>query len=690
MQLALALCISSLLVLRTLCFEEGVDNAKQHNKQILALSRKERDKNWFYNLMAQDKEAPMKNLRSAIDLNADFPNVREMLYGVNVLKGKPPSETSFGNKILNFDYTDNSDNSAYWDVNRDHSCGGGSYEEEISYAYSSESFHQQTSSSTFGIGADLNIGVPGATTTASLALAFSKSRITGSLTKSAMQSTSHSFYSYGEKISYKSTLNWSRMTEEAYDTYFLSECVGLGENPSDADVAQFFNNFGTHGFQEAHFGKRCTSLMIMEGTSTKEEMETWATTTNSVESTFLWFHSSTSNEIKDETEEVEEYDFTYKSSNNMCIGKVTDNGGCTTLHPVDAEEFPEILHWEYYPIWKMNIPGLTIGAKNKMKGFIESVLMEIESCGKKNCNSNGVCPVSGTVGANFNDIVDPNICICEDSYEGISCMETDVVRNFALTGTVTPGGPYDASNAIDNNKNTDTEITRYQFLQVDLKDLIKIERIVIWNWNSIFSNGSLEILDENQDILKSESFTGASASDMFDLKVQTDGVVKHVRIKTDSAVSLAEVQVYGQKIRKLDLDDKDAYKASQSTTEGKAYAIKAVDGVNKEVSCTKLQDNKKNPPHWDLQFLDPKTKEAPYEELIHQIVVWPPKKNPDLLSNCEVHVLDNKGDIKATKIIDDARKKPKFVFTFDVYGSAVQITKKKGKIAIAEVEVYVR
>ena len=246
-------------------------------------------------------------------------------------------------------------------------------------------------------------------------------------------------------------------------------------------------------------------------------------------------------------------------------------------------------------------------------------------------------------------------------------METDVVRNFVLTGAVAHPGPCDASNAIDNNKNTDTEITRYQFLQVDLKDLINIERIVIWNWNSIFSNGSLEILDENEV-----------------------SIVKHVRIKNDSAVSLAEVQVYGQKIRKLDLDDKDAYKASQSTTEGKAYASKAVDGTTKEVSCTKLQDNKKNPPHWKLEFLDPKTKEAPYQELIHQIVVWPPKKNPDLLSNCEVHVLDNKGDIKATKTIDDARKKPKFVFTFDVYGSAVQITKKKGKIALAEVEVYVR
>lgn len=34
------------------------------------------------------------------------------------------------------------------------------------------------------------------------------------------------------------------MAEEAYESYFLSWCVGLGENPKDADVAQFFNHFG--------------------------------------------------------------------------------------------------------------------------------------------------------------------------------------------------------------------------------------------------------------------------------------------------------------------------------------------------------------------------------------------------------------------------------------------------------------
>ena len=100
----------------------------------------------------------------------------------------------------------------------------------------------------------------------------------------------------------------------------------------------------------------------------------------------------------------------------------------------------------------------------------------------------------------------------------------------------------------------------------------------------------MEILDNSKNIVKSESFTGASASDKFNLKVHNDGIRNFARIKTNSAVYLSKVQVHGRKFRNLDLDYS---KASQSTTEGKAKAYKAVDGSNNEVSCTKLQDNKK-------------------------------------------------------------------------------------------------
>ena len=63
------------------------------------------------------------------------------------------------------------------------------------------------------------------------------------------------------------------MTEEAFESCLLSKRVGLGENPSYADAVQLFNYFDTRGFAEDTFGKRCTLLRIMEGTTTKEEIE---------------------------------------------------------------------------------------------------------------------------------------------------------------------------------------------------------------------------------------------------------------------------------------------------------------------------------------------------------------------------------------------------------------------------------
>lgn len=671
MQLVLALHILSFLVLRTLCFEEGMDNAKHHSKRISAISRQERDKNWFNNLMAQGKEAPVKNLRSAQGLNPTFPNIREMLYGVNVLRGEPPYEKRGTRKILNFDHTDNIDNIEHLDVNRDHTCNGGSTESDVSYAYSEESFTQQTSSTAFGIGVEFELGVPGLTTSAQIALAFSKSKITGSLEKSALKTTSYSFYSYGEKTSYTANLHWDLVPEEAYDPNFLSDCVGLGENPSDADVAQFFNRYGTHGFKRATFGKRCTSLMTTETRSTKKEVETWATTDKSIELIFFWFKSVTANKQEDTFDSTEEYNFKYASSDNRCYGKVTDNLGCESLHPIDKEEIPEILHWEYIPIWKMNIPGLTEGAENKMIQFMQSVSKEIESCGVKNCDSHGVCPVSGTVGANFNDMIDSSICICNESYEGISCMETDVVRNFALTGKAS--GPTNARNAIDNNKNTHTTITPGKELLVDLKGFIKIERIVIWNGNSIFSNGSLEILDEKH-VVKSESFTSASASDKFDLKVNNDGIGNFVRIKTLSTLSIAEVQVYGQKLRKLHLRGTGC---TQSTTAGtgKYDAGKAADGKLETFSLT--LKNKKNL-FWMVKL--------PKEESIQKIVVHNHNNKDRVLH--EVQILDKNKSILDTKSITE--RELEFYFTFDnVRGSFVKITKKKGRISLEEVEVYV-
>jgi len=227
MQLVLALHVVSFLVLRTSCFEEGMDDAKHHNKRISAISRKERDKNWFNNLMAQDKVASENNLRSAQDENDNYPGIRKMSYGVNVLLGKPPFETAVTEKILDFDHEDDVNNIGLLDYKNYPSCDEHSTETDVSYSCSSESFRQQTSSHGFGFGAEFNFGVPLASTEAQISLAFSKSKISASLKNSALQSNSHSIYTYGQKTLFKALLKWDVMTKEAYDSHFLDECAWL-------------------------------------------------------------------------------------------------------------------------------------------------------------------------------------------------------------------------------------------------------------------------------------------------------------------------------------------------------------------------------------------------------------------------------------------------------------------------------
>ena len=80
------------------------------------------------------------------------------------------------------------------------------------------------------------------------------------------------------------------------------------------------------------------------------------------------------------------------------------------------------------------------------------------------------------------------------------------------------------------------------------------------------------------------------------------------------------------------LDLKHNARPSQSTTEDKVCASKAVDGNtnshNDEVSCIKLQDDKNKPqPYWKVDF---------EHKLIQKIVVCNRKKDSDRQSNSEV------------------------------------------------------
>jgi len=79
MQLVLALHILSFLVLRTLCFEEGMDNAKHHSKRISAISRQERDASAINNSMEGKKDEA--------DSSSDALFVRKLLSSEEVGNG---------------------------------------------------------------------------------------------------------------------------------------------------------------------------------------------------------------------------------------------------------------------------------------------------------------------------------------------------------------------------------------------------------------------------------------------------------------------------------------------------------------------------------------------------------------------------------------------------------------------------
>jgi len=185
----------------------------------------------------------------------------------------------------------------------------------------------------------------------------------------------------------------------------------------------------------------------------------------------------------------------------------------------------------------------------------------------------------------------------------------------------------------------------------------------------------LEILDNSGIVVQEVKISSATESDKFDyeMKIQDNVMGKSARIKTEKALSIAEVQVHGAplQVRKLDLTD-----VSQSSAEKQSQKVaKAVDGDEKSASCTKQQKK----PFWEVRFGK--------EEAIQRVVVWNRQQNSKCLSNSDAQNL--RGNIvAASKPIGDARREP-MEFEFDgARGDTVKIVKNaKGRISLAEVEV---
>lgn len=444
MKVTLAACACSFLVQGAFGFDEGADKAKRHNRQLSKIIRKKRHQD-------HDKPVEQKSLRVAQMSNSNFPNIKEMMYGVNVLLGKPPNEIhGVTQRILDFDYRGNIDDVTYLDYARARNgCKGHSSEKSIHYSLSTETMKEQSTSSSTGFDQKIEWSVTAAyegieataATTTQNTLAFGNSEASGSLKQSARQSSSYSFSSYGEKSIFDATLHWSRVTEyDGWDDYFKNECVNLGENPSDTAVISFFKRFGTHGLKHASFGKRCTALVSMQGETTHEVMQDWSTSTKSSTIGYGWFKSSKESTSSESSGTVEENNFSWKTTNMNCVGEIKDTSNCNNISPSDNYDSPVVIDWEYFPIWKMSVPGLTSGAKNNMERIVENAVKESRHCGDTRCNRRGSCPLSGNMSSNLDMLIDHNTCVCDSGYSGKNCEQREC--DFKLKAKNTHGGSW--------------------------------------------------------------------------------------------------------------------------------------------------------------------------------------------------------------------------------------------------------
>ena len=166
------------------------------------------------------------------------------------------------------------------------------------------------------------------------------------------------------------------------------------------------------------------------------------------------------------------------------------------------------------------------------------------------------------------------------------------------------------------------------------------------------------------------------------LPLHNPGGPGHVTIALDDPMTIS----YGIDLRKLDLINEG--KATQTTTEGKAYARYAGDGDPDQASCTQLQEGE-NKAKWRVDFNNVKK--------IQRIILLDANKYP--LNNIVLEILDNNDQVVVKKEITEATKETdeksnrvlKYKFAFDgVDGHAVRIQKtEKGRLALAEVEACV-
>jgi len=372
------------------------------------------------------------------------PNIDQVRHGVNVLLGRTPHEqradlvgqplfTLSGNKgdVGSWIYY-----SQFRDMSTAEDCQWQGVSNTVSFSTSAATLEAQSESSSNGfdqqtsIGASIPLGPAevSAETTIRNALIFGNSRTSAKQYSERQAGMTYTYDATARRTLYSVEVDWSNFAADWWTDELKQACTNLGSNPSDAAVVAFFDDIGTHGLAKASLGQTCTSSVFMESGETMTAYYQHNEKTRSNTVGFLWWTSTSSSTQSDTSATDSTYGFSYAYANKHCIGEIGTASSCGESMRGTTNS-PAIVKWTYTPIWTMNIPTLSSGAKTRMLAVFNSMMQASVNCRRNSCNNHGSCApndaawsyIGSTI--NYDSFFDGNVCYCDDAYIGNTCNE---------------------------------------------------------------------------------------------------------------------------------------------------------------------------------------------------------------------------------------------------------------------------
>ena len=311
------------------------------------------------------------------------------------------------------------------------SCFANEETNSLWYIRSSKSLKSQSSSTENGFAHDVDVGVeiPVGPAEVSAATTIKNSLMVGNSATSKRafdQGTSQyeqssysraTRFSYSVGVDYDSVISW---TDE-----FKYACGELGSQPSTSQVLGFFKNFGTHGILEATFGKECFSSTYLGSEQTLTSYKEFMSSTKTVGIEFIGLGFKGEEDEETLTKGDEKIKINYQFSNEECMGELKHDASCDgKVMKGNSVDSPIIVDYQVFPIWLMNVPTLSQGAKNKLESVFQDFMIASVNCADNHCNSHGACaPNFGAWYANTlssNDTLDTffdgSKCFCFDDF----------------------------------------------------------------------------------------------------------------------------------------------------------------------------------------------------------------------------------------------------------------------------------